>query len=433
MQVYAREIAEREERLAGLSIFGALVNLSFFIARRNLLRQKGSFSSFIIRLAVLATGMSVAVMVLAIAFITGFKFEIREKLFSFWGHVHITNYNPNASNLLSAEPIRWDTDLVDRVKTLQHVKRVAPYAVRPAILRASGTMEGIKLKGVTSEYGLPDRVSRKGGWIDFSDSAYSKEIVLSEVTADRLRLKVGDDLQLYFLEPGSTVPRIRKVVVAGLFHTGMDEVDREFGVCDLRLLQRINNWQPDNINGYQVDLDNSAYADTVSNKIFNEYIEAPLTSSTMKEIYPNIFDWLQLQDLNAQLVLIIMAIVAIINMAGTLLIVIVEQARLIGLLKALGMTQRGTQQIFLFHSGVIALAGILLGNLIGLSVYFLQKQTGFLKLTEATYYVSEVPVRLLWWHVVVIDVTTLLLCLFCMWLPSLYIRRIQPAKVLQFK
>ena len=153
----------------------------------------------------------------------------------------------------------------------------------------------------------------------------------------------------------------------------------------------------------------------------------------MKERYPNIFDWLQLQDLNAQLVLIIMAIVAIINMAGTLLIVIVEQARLIGLLKALVMTQRGTQQIFLFHSGVIALAGILLGNLIGLSVYFLQKQTGFLKLTEATYYVSEVPVRLLWWHVAVIDIATLVLCLFCMWLPSLYIRRIQPAKVLQFK
>jgi len=372
-------------------------------------------------------------MVLAVAFITGFKFEIREKLFSFWGHVHITNYNPNVTNLISAEPIRWDDDLVNRVSSIPHVRKIAPYAVRPAILQAGGTMEGIKLKGVSSSYSLSPRITFSGKFIDFSDTSYSKQVLLSQVTADRLKVTAGSSVQLYFLEPGSTVPRIRKVLVAGLFHTGMDEVDREYAICDLRLLQRINSWNPDHINGYQIDLDNSNYSDTIATLIFNDYIEAPLTASTMAEIYPNIFDWLSLQDLNAQIVLIIMAIVAIINLAGTLLIVIVEQARMVGLLKALGMTNGATRKIFLFHSTLIALAGILLGNLLGLGIYFLQKHTGFLKLAEATYYMSEVPVRIHWWHIALIDVATLILCVLCMLLPSLYIRRIQPARVLQFK
>jgi lipoprotein-releasing system permease protein len=409
------------------------LNLPFFIARRYLLKQKGTFSSFIIRLAIFATALSVAVMVVAMAFITGFKYEIREKLFSFWGHVHITEFSPNASNLIVTNPIREDGQLIREVSALPHVTQVVPYALRPAILQANHAMEGIKLKGIRPAYSFPSSIELHGGKIDFSDTSYSKDVILSQSTANRLKVSTGDHVLLYFLEPGATVPRIRKVMVAGLYHTGMDEVDKEFAICDIRLLQRINNWAPDNINGYQIDLDQPKLADSLSNKIFNDYLDAPLTTNTMRDIYPNIFDWLQLQDINAQIVLIIMAVVAVINLAVALLILIVEQARMTGLLAALGMKQKDMQQVFLYHAGLIASVGILAGNILGIGICLLQLKTGFLKLSEATYYMSQVPVRINWWYVLLIDASTLLVCILCMWLPSLYIRRIQPARVLQFK
>lgn len=409
------------------------MNLPFFIARRYLLRQKGAFSSFIIRLAILATALSVATMIVAVAFISGFKYEIREKLFSFWGHVMISPLGPNASDLIGSSPIFLDEGLKEKVSELNHVKQIAPYVLRPAIIHTDELMEGIQLKGINSQFNFSNGINFTGGNINFSDSSYSKDILLSQTTASRLELKTGDEIQLYFLEPGSTLPRIRKVKVAGLFHTGMEEVDKVFGICDMRLLQRINNWAPDQINGYQVDLDNAAYMDSISAEIFNNYIEHPVTTHTIKEIYPNIFDWLELQDVNGQVIIIIMAIVAIINLAVALMILIVEQARMIGVLKAQGMTQGSMQQIFLYHAGLIAGCGILLGNIIAIGICLLQQQTGFLKLSEATYYMQQVPVRLHWWYIVVIDIATLLLCILCMWLPTLYIRRIQPAKVLQFK
>lgn len=367
------------------------------------------------------------------AFITGFKYEVREKLFSFWGHVHITEFNPNVSNLISAQPIRIDQNLINKVKGLPHVTQVAPYALRPAILKTKGAMEGIKFKGITGNYKIPARMSLTGSTINFSDSAYSKDIILSQTTAERLQIKTGDDLLLYFLEPGATVPRLRKVRVSGLYRTGMEEVDKEFAICDLRLLQRINNWKPDEINGYEIDLSDAQYSDTTANIIFDQYIDAPLTTNTMRDIYPNIFDWLQLQDVNAQIVLIIMAIVAVINLAVALIILIAEQARVVGLLKALGMTNAAQRRIFLFYAGLIAAFGVLLGNVIGIGFCLIQLKTGFLKLSEATYYMSTVPVRINWLYVALIDVATLVVCVLCMWLPSLYIRRIQPVRVLQFK
>ncbi|MBS1774896.1 MAG: ABC transporter permease [Bacteroidetes bacterium] len=409
------------------------MNLPFFIARRSLIRQKGNFSSFIVRLAVLATGLSVAVMIVAVALISGFKYQIQNKLFSFWGHVHITEFNPNAANLITTSPILRNDELIHRLKALPHVLTVVPYAVRPAILQFQGAIEGIKLKGIDSFYRLPKTLSLSGSSIRFSDTAYSKEIVLSQSTAKRLNLKIGDPLLLAFLDPGAIAPRIRKVRLSGTFHTGMDEVDREFGICDIRLLQHINNWRPDYINGYQIDLDNPLLSDTLSTVIYNDYVEAPLTTSTIKEIYPNVFDWLQLLNVNAQVVLVIMSVVAIINLAVALLILIVEQARLVALLKALGMSYAALRKLFLYYGGFIALFGILLGNVLGLGLCWFQSATGIFKLSETSYYMSEVPVYIHWGYVLAIDLATFLICILCLWLPSLYIRKIRPAKLLQFK
>jgi lipoprotein-releasing system permease protein len=408
------------------------LNLPLFIARRYMLRQKGRFSSFIIKLAIAATGISVATMLLAVAVVTGFKYEVREKLFSFWGHIQIEPYSVTGS-VLTPEPIRMDKLLEGQVSTTPHVQQMLPFAVRPAILNAHQTTEGIQLKGVDKKYNLPANVEVKGKYINYADSDYAKEIMLSATTANRMLLNVGDDLHVYFLEPGATMPRIRKLKVSGIYHTGMEEIDKSYALCDLRLLQRINNWQPDEISGYQIVIDNEQLADTLANQLFHSYVKPPLTTYTMMDIFPNIFSWLDMQDVSTGVIITIMAVVAIINLAVALLILIVEQVRMIGVLKAQGMAHSAIQKIFLYHTGVIAGAGILAGNILALGIYILQKKTGFIKLTEATYAMKYVPLRLYWWHVAVIDVATLLLCILCMWLPSLYIRRIQPARVLQFK
>lgn len=408
------------------------MNLSFFIARRYLAKQKGAFSSFIIRLAIVATGLSVAVMVLAVAVVTGFKHAISDKLYSFMGHVHVIPFNDTRSNMFTfAEPVYYDHKLAAAMKQLPHVQSVAPFVERPVIVQYKGQMEGLVMKGVEKEYHPLGGITVTGKPIDYTDSLYGRQVILSQTTADRLNVNMGDTIQLDFVENG--VPRIRRMKVAGLYHSGMEEVDKNFAMCDMRLLQRINNWSADSINGYQLDLDDPRFADSVSNVIHYNLIRPPLESYTTTENYAFIFDWLELQGLNSTILLVIMAIVAIINMGAVLVILIVDRARMIGLLKALGMTYDTMRNTFLVMAGMIAGAGILVGNVLALGICWAQLKFGFLKLPEDAYYMRFVPMQINWWFIAGIDIVTLALCVFCMWLPALYIRRVQPAHVLQFK
>lgn len=408
------------------------MNLPFFIAKRYLVKQKGAFSSFIIRLAIIATALSVATMIIAMAIMTGFSDSVSGKLFGFMGHVHVVPYDETRSSSLTfSEPIYLDRNLVAGIKKIPHVVSVAPFLEKPALVQSKGQMEGFVLKGVNKEYSFMEGISLEGNWISFADSSYAKQVLLSQSMANRLNVNIGDTVQLDFFEAG--MPRIRKVRVCGLYHSGMEEVDKMFGVCDMRLLQRINNWGADSVNGFQVNLDNPAYADTVSNYIHYNLTRPPLESYTLTQIYDFIYDWLRMQSVNSVILSVIMAIVAIINMGAILLILMVDRAKMIGLLKALGMPFDGTRNVFLYIAGLIAGSGIFAGNLFAFLLCWLQVRFGLLKLPEQQYYMSTVPVKIVWWHVAVIDVTTLVLCIFCMWLPTLYIRRIQPARVLQFR
>ena len=366
------------------------------------------------------------------AVVTGFKYAISEKLFSFMGHVEVIPYNEtHSTNFTFAEPVYLDPALMAGIKKIPHVMSVSPFAVRPVIVQTKGQLEGLQLKGVDKNYRFLHGITTSGAPIDYGDSSYSKQIILSRTTADRLNLNAGDTVQLNFLD--GDIPRIRKVRVAGMYHSGMEEMDKYYGVCDIRLLQRINNWPADSINGYQVDLDDPAYADTVSGFIHYNLISPPLATYTTTETYSFIFDWLKMQGINGTILLVIIAIVAIINMGAVLVILIVDRASMIGLMKALGMPFETTRNIFLAISGLIGGAGILLGNILALIICWLQLHFGFLKLPESSYYMRYVPLKIVWWQVAAIDVVTLTLCVFCMWLPTLYIRRVQPAKVLQFK
>jgi lipoprotein-releasing system permease protein len=408
------------------------VNLSFFIARRYLVKQKGTFSSFIIRLAIIATALSVAVMIVALAVVTGFKYSISEKLFSFMGHVQVTQFDETGAGSFGvSEPIYADPVLFGKLKEIGHVKAVSPFVVRPAIVQAENLLEGISLKGVNSNYRFSKGITTTGAGIDYGDTSYSKDLLLSKTTAERLNVRVGDTVRINFIDASG--PRIRKVRVSGLYHSGMEDMDKFYAVCDIRLLQRINNWPADSINGYQLDLDDPQYADSIASYIHFNLILAPVAVNTTVSNYTFIFDWLQLQGINSAILIIIMTIVAVINLGAALLILIVDRAVMIGLLKALGMPYESMRNIFLGIAALIGGAGILLGNTIAIGLCMLQLKYGILKLPEDSYNMRYAPVKIIWWQVGLVDVGTLVLCIFCMWLPTLYIRRVQPAKVLQFK
>ena len=385
-----------------------------------------------IKLAVLATTLSVTVMLLALAISTGFQHIVKEKLFCFNGHVHVSYFDPSRTMNRTAPPIALDAKLLSAMQRIPHVAQVTPFVQRPVIVQSKGHMEGIGLKGIGKGYHFPQGISLTGAQIHYPDSSYSKDVLLSERTAAKLDVHSGDTVQLQFIDESAT-PRLRRVRISGLYHSGMEEVDNNFAVCDMRLLQRLNNWSADSINAYQLDLDDEKFADTVSNFIHYNLINAPLESNTTVENYPNIFDWLQLQTMNSTILLVIMAIVSIINIGAVLLILMVDRAAMVGLLKALGMQFNDTVAIFLGVGAIIGATGILLGNILALSLCWLQQRFGIITLPEETYYMKYAPVKVIWWHVLATDVVTLLLFIICMWLPALYIRTIQPAKVLQFK
>ncbi len=381
-------------------------------------------------MGIIATSLSVAVMILSVCVVGGFKSVIRDKIYSFWGHVLVVPYNDNPANIIAEKPVSYSSSVVSMIQADANVKSVSMFALRPAILQFKGQMEGLKLKGISKDYTIPPSLNLKGKQLNYADTSYSREIIISKTTANKLFLHIGDDVLLYFLETGSTMPRIRKLKIAGLYHTGMEDVDQYFGICDIRLLQHINNWTADQINGYQITAKNEDFAPAIADRIFKN---SELSTETITDIYPGIIDWLNVQDLTVRVLLIIMSIVATISLGAALLILIVERANITGLLKALGLNNGSTQKIFLYIALLTGGLGVLFGNIFAIGVCLAQQQYGFLKMTESTYFMDTVPMSLNIGYILLVDIATILITVICMWLPTLYVRRMQPAKVLQFK
>lgn len=411
------------------------MNLSFFIARRIAAQRKASFSRFIIRLATIATTLSVAIMIVAVAVVLGFKETIKDKMFVFWGHIQIAPFNPNPSSILSPTPFDSDTTLLLQIRREPGVRSAYPFAVKAGILNAGTVMEGIRLKGVDKDYDWKSNedIRFTGRIPDFNDSSYAHDIVLSQSTLDKINGKIGDTVLMYFIDPEQSVPRFRKLQICGTFHTGMEEVDKSFCLCDIRLLRRVSNWDARAINGYQVAIADYRMSDTIAERIYHKYLNPPMSRTTMKELYPNIFNWLELMNTNAYIILAIMAVVAVINMSTALLIFIMERTNMIGTLKALGMPSGKMQQIFLYHAANVSLKGVLAGTVLGVGFCLLQQHTHFIKMDESAYYMDYAPVKLVAWQVLLIDAGTLLFSVLVMLLPALMVRSINIVKALRFK
>jgi lipoprotein-releasing system permease protein len=391
-------------------------------------RQR-SFSRFIIRLAIIATVISVAAMILTLAFTNGFQQTIGRKIFSFWGHIRVQHFEPDKVAIAEELAIKKNDTVINIARKNPSVKTIEAFATKNALLKTSETIEGVLLKGVEKTYDFANmqQFLKQGRWLQFPDSGYSNDILLSEQTASELKLNVNDPILIYFIQNDGSAPRVRKLNVSGLYRTGIEEYDKLIAISDIRLIQRLNNWGPDEIGGYEIFLKDYKQMDTVNNILFNE-LPSLWNSRTIREIYPNIFDWLNLQDQTVAIVINIMIVVALLNLITCLIILVLERTRMVGILKALGAANPVIQRIFLFHGAIITIAGILGGNLIGLGICWLQQRYGFIRLPEEMYYISKAEVILEWWQVLAIDLGTFIICFLVLTIPTMIIRRVQPGE-----
>lgn len=412
--------------------------LPLLLARRFLSRTRGGLAAFIIRLAIISTALGIAVMIIAISLINGFQEAIQDKLFSFWGGIQIAPYTANPVKILRADPLDFDPTLFESLKRAEGIKSVTPFIVKPGILQhrqennETAILEGIQLKGLPQVYQLPPSIVLEGSRIPTTDSGYSSSIILSRPTALRLNAAIGDTIRLYFMPPGATAPRIRKLRICGLYHTGMEDVDRHFALCDIRLLQRLSGWESTQISGYQLDLNDVEKADEQAELIHAVYLRPPLYAYSLRQTYDSVFGWLDMQDINARILLIIVGIVALINLAAAILILIIDRTVTVGVLNALGMPGWSLCKVFLYLAALIGGWGILIGNVVGIGLCLLQQYFGFVHLPEETYYMRTAPVSIPVLQVVLLNGAALLLIIYAALPPLFYLRRAQPARVLRF-
>lgn len=409
------------------------LNFEYYISRRLSWEDKGSFSRFIIRIAIIAIALSVSVMVISVSLIDGFTHEIREKVFGFWGEIHVHNQDNNLS--FETTPISDNPSYVKAMRALTEVKMVSPYITKAGILKTKSDIDGIVLKGVDASYDwqfVQDYLV-DGQLFRFPDSGYAKQVLLSKEKARKLKLKAGDNVVVYFIRPDSPVPLGRKLQVAGIYNTGLQEYDEKFGIVDLRMLRQVNQWEPNQIGGWEVRLNDVDAMQRVNDTIYYQIIDNSLYAETIRDVYPNIFEWLNLQRVNEAIILIIMVVVAVLNMVTALIILILDRTRMIGILKALGAGNASIRRIFLYKSVYIVANGLLWGNLLGITFCLLQKYTGFIRLDEANYYLSVAPIHFNILYILLINLGTLLICSLVLLLPSAMISRVSPMKAIRFE
>ena len=377
-------------------------------------------------------------MLVTLAFTNGFQYTVGQKVFNLWGHIRVQHYSSSRAAISEEESIGKNDTVLRTLQHTPHVRTIQAFATKYAVVRSSEGVDYVQVKGVEKSYDFSHLQGflKRGRWPRFPDSGYSNEIVLSVSTANQLKINIGDKILIYFIQPDSPdgvqrPPRIRPMFVCGLYKTGIEDYDKLIAIGDLKLIQRLNNWKPDEIGGYEIFTDDYRNADDVDDAIYGS-LPKDWESRTTEEVYPNIFDWLRLQNKTILIVLIIMTIVATLNLVTCLIILVLERTHMIGILKGLGATDWSIQRIFLYEGSIITLFGIFLGNVFGLLVCWLQRRYGFVTLPEEAYYISKAEVRLEWWHFLLVNTGTFLICFLVLMIPTILVRRMQPARAIRF-
>ncbi len=406
------------------------MNFAGFISSRITFKSKRTFSKLIVRIAIIGIMLGLGVMILSLAVIKGFKQEIREKVRGFAGDIQIVKTDNNVSYQKAG--FIDSADIVKDIKSVKLVEAVYPYATKPGIIKANNEIEGVILKGVDKTYnwGHIKKALVAGTVIKYTDTTdVQLQIMISQSTANRLKLKTGDDVTMYFVQEPL---RKRKLKIVGIFNIGVDEVDKTFVIGDLALIKRLNDWTKGEINGYEVTISDFDKLNFAANAI-DDKLPITLKSYTVLDNYPTIFEWLNMLDVNTIVMLVLMIAVAVINMISALLIMILERTAMIGMFKAMGAGNWAIQKIFLYNAAFLIGVGLLLGNAFGLGLGYFQQHTQFFKLDQASYYMTFVPIKIVWTDVLLLNVGTLVTCLLVLIIPSMLVTRISPVKAIRFK
>jgi lipoprotein-releasing system permease protein len=406
------------------------LNFASFIASRISFRSKRTFSKLIVRIAIIGIMLGLSVMILSVAIVKGFKKEVGDRIQTFAGDIKISRLDLNAS--YENTPFNDSAALTKTLLLNKQITNVMPFATKNGIIKANDEIEAIVMKGVDKQYdwSFLKQTLVSGHVIDFSDSTASKrQIMISQYTADRLKLRLGDSFVMYFIQQPL---RKRPFKIVGIFDLGVEEVDKAFVIGDLALIRRLNNWKESQIGGYEVRVANFDKIDETADFV-NNLLPTNLRAYTITESYASIFEWLKLLDINTQIILVLMLVVAVINMISALLIMILERTSMIGMLKAMGASNVAIQKIFLINAFYLIGLGLILGNLLGLGVCFIQYKTHVLKLDQASYYMKFVPISISWVDVALLNAGTLIIALLVLIIPSLLVTRISPVKSIRFK
>jgi lipoprotein-releasing system permease protein len=400
-----------------------------FIAARILSPDKTNFSHPIVRIAILSIALGMTVMFVSIAILTGFQKQIREKVIGFGAHIQINHYDENSS--FEPRPISIRQTFYPNLEKVKGIRHIQVYANKAGIIKTKDQIQGVVLKGIGKDYDwsfFKDKII-KGTCIHLPDTGKTNDILISKSLASMLKLRVYEDLRMYFISGSQTSGR--KFHISGIFETGLEELDNMYVIGDIRHIQKLNSWSPDQVGGFEVLIDNFKDLDRLEKYVYKT-IGFSLDAMTIRQLYPQIFDWLDLQDINVLIILILMVLVAGITMISTLLILILERTNMIGILKALGMRNRKIRKIFLYNAVYIIGIGLFWGNLVGATLCLIQLKFGVITLPQESYYVSVVPINLNLINIVFLNAGTLIVCLLMLLIPSYIITRVSPVKAILF-
>ena len=409
-----------------------LLDPSSFIAGRISSKGKQNLSGPAVRISILAVALGIAVMIISVAVLSGFQDNIREKVTGFAAHIQIDNFSANVS--YEQSPISEDQAFLPVLRGNPEIRQIQVFALKAGIIKTTDQIQGVILKGVDNHYDWTffEHNLVTGLIPVISDTGISNEILISKYLADLLLLKVGDDVRMYFISGEQAQPRGRKFFVSGIYETGLEEFDRSYIIGDLRHIQKLNHWDPDQVSGFEIFIKDFSKVDKIGEWVYSQ-IGYDLNSQTVKELYPQIFDWLRLMDMNVVIILILMVLVACITMISTLLILILDRTEMIGILKALGMKNRDVRKIFMINAAYIIGRGMLWGNISGLVICFLQLYFKIIPLNQASYYMSFVPIKVQLLSLLSINLGTFIICLAVLVIPGIVISRITPIKAIRFE
>ena len=431
------ELKEKYRPIFLILLLQEKMNLPYFIAHRLIKgrREGTSFSRPINVIAIVGIAMGLAVMILAVAILTGFKKQIREKVVGFGSHIQIMNFDSNVS--FETTPISDTQNFIPKIKQIAGIEHIQVFATKAGIIRTDEDIQGVVLKGIGSDF---DWSYFKSNMVDGSvftvtDTGRTDKVIISKKISNMLRLKTGDSFTMLFVQDP---PRMRKFTISGIYETSLEEFDKMYVFCDIEHIKKLNGWKDDQVSGFEVyinDFDKldemtSEVRDAIGYKITEEDTKFKITNIRIR--YPQIFDWLNFQDINVIIIILLMLIVAGFNMISGLLILILEKTNMIGVLKSLGAEDITIRRVFLYQAAYLIGKGLFWGNLIGIGLAFLQLKTGLITLDPTSYYIKTVPVNLELTHLLLLNAGTMAAIIVMLLVPSQLISRISPVKAIRY-